>query len=134
MNTWVVIAQGLLAGGALAAVVSPLFSRQEPQGLSPTGPGVLGAERENLLVEKQMAYDAIKELELDWRSGKLSEEDYRTIRAELEAEAIEVMKKLDSMESPQEEVQETERNYCSSCGEKIDGEHSFCHSCGKKLD
>lgn len=133
MNVWVIIAQGLLAFGALAAVAYPLLSQAVPEGLEPSAAGALGAERENLLVEKHMAYDAIKELELDWKSGKLSDEDYRSIRDELEAEAIEVMKKLDSVEPPESAAQEIEKTHCPSCGQHIDGEYSFCHACGTKL-
>ncbi|MEE8219385.1 MAG: hypothetical protein V3R43_01970, partial [bacterium] len=101
MSLWIVAAKGLLAVGVLAAVAYPLVWR-EVEDAQPPGPsGDGGQAREDLLTQKHLAYEAIKELEFDRASGKLSEADYQTMHKEFEAEAIGVLKKLDALEGPE---------------------------------
>ena len=45
--------------------------------------------------ERDRALDALKELELDHRTGKVSDEDYRALVAPLRADAARAMKALD---------------------------------------
>ena len=52
-------------------------------------------ERLALVEERDRALDALKELELDHRTGKVSDEDYRALVAPLRAEAARAMKALD---------------------------------------
>jgi len=44
---------------------------------------------------KESKYREIRDAELDWRGGKLSEEDHRALDRELRAEAVEILKALD---------------------------------------
>jgi hypothetical protein len=44
--------------------------------------------------ERDRALDALKELELDHRTGKVSDEDYRALVAPLRAEAARAMSAL----------------------------------------
>lgn len=44
------------------------------------------------------ALRALHDLDLDWATGKLSEEDYRSQRASLEAEAAAVARRLAALE------------------------------------
>jgi hypothetical protein len=54
------------------------------------------AERERLEVAREAKYREIRDAELDYRTGKLSEEDYRELDAELRTEALAI---LDSLEA-----------------------------------
>ena len=58
-------------------------------------------EEEALLADleaaKQARYREIREAEMDYRTGKLSEADWRTIDRELRAEAVEVLRRLDEV-------------------------------------
>ena len=72
MLLWLVAA--LLAGAAGAYVLSPLLSRRS-YAASPVGERGL----EDLLDQKERAYDAIGELESDLELGKLSQEDYNRL-------------------------------------------------------
>jgi hypothetical protein len=61
-------------------------------------PGVPGAaERAELEAAKEAKYRQIREAELDRRTGKLSREDWRALDAELRAEAIELLRRLDAL-------------------------------------
>jgi hypothetical protein len=61
-------------------------------------PGVPGSpERAELEAAKEAKYRQIREAELDRRTGKLSREDWRALDAELRAEAIELLRRLDAL-------------------------------------
>jgi len=55
------------------------------------------AEREALEAAKEAKYAEIRDAELDYRTGKLSEEDWRAQDRALRAEAIEILRRLDSL-------------------------------------
>ena len=59
----------------------------EPEGLTPS--------REALEAEKEAKYREIRDAELDRRTGKLSAEDWSALDAELRAEAVEILRRLD---------------------------------------
>jgi len=73
-----------------AFVAAPLF--RPPEIAAPEAePGARGRwER-----QKRHALAAIKEIELDHRMGKLSDEDLTTMRARFEAQALEAMAALE---------------------------------------
>lgn len=53
--------------------------------------------REELEAAKEAKYREIREAELDRRTGKLSEDDWRRIDRELRGEAIAILKRLDEL-------------------------------------
>jgi len=55
-------------------------------------------EYKHLLVRKEETLISIKELEFDFNTEKISESDYQELRKKLEAEATELIKKLDQLE------------------------------------
>ena len=55
-------------------------------------------EYKHLLVRKEETLISIKELEFDFNTEKISELDYQELRKKLEAEATELIKKLDQLE------------------------------------
>jgi hypothetical protein len=75
----------------VAVVLSPL--RRSPSGEdSDSG---AASDRAELEAARDAKYREIRDLELDHRTGKLSEEDYRAIDQTLRAEAIEILRALD---------------------------------------
>jgi hypothetical protein len=53
------------------------------------------ALRGELEAAREAKYREIRDAELDYRTGKLSREDYEAIDSELRAEAIEILDRLD---------------------------------------
>ncbi len=51
--------------------------------------------RASLEAAKEAKYREIRDAELDFRMGKLSEGDYRTTDRELRAQAIEILRRID---------------------------------------
>jgi hypothetical protein len=78
----------LLLCGAVALITSPLYSGRL------TGAGD-DPEEAALEAAKEAKFREIRDAELDFRTGKLSREDYRSLDASLRAEAIELLRRLD---------------------------------------
>ena len=61
------------------------------------------AERLSLLEERDRALAALKELEFDHRTGKVSDTDYRELLRPLRREAAEALRALETKEAGQRE-------------------------------
>jgi flagellar biosynthesis/type III secretory pathway M-ring protein FliF/YscJ len=55
------------------------------------------AQREALEAARDAKYAEIRDAELDYRTGKLSEEDWRAQDRALRAEAVEILRNLDGL-------------------------------------
>jgi hypothetical protein len=82
----------LVVAGALLLVTGPL--RRGARGADEA----LEAERAELEALREAKYREIRDAELDYRTGKLSEPDWRALDRTLRAEAIEVLKRLDRVQ------------------------------------
>ena len=58
--------------------------------------------RADLDAAREAKYREIRDAELDYRTGKLSEADWRALDRELRAEAIEILRALDEVAPPGE--------------------------------
>jgi cytochrome c-type biogenesis protein CcmI len=89
----------LLAVAAVWFVARPLL--REPRGddaLEALGPE--DRRRLELEEERDRALAALKELEFDHRTGKVSDEDYRSLVRELRRDAADALRALDSGTPP----------------------------------
>ena len=78
---------------AVLVIVAPLRLRREAK-----IDGAGSPERAELEAAKEAKYREIREAELDHRTGKLSREDWRALDAELRAEAIDLLRRLDAID------------------------------------
>jgi hypothetical protein len=58
------------------------------------GPPASSPGRDELEAAREAKYREIRDAELDYRTGKLSREDYETIDSTLRAEAVEILDRL----------------------------------------
>jgi len=56
-------------------------------------------ERRALESAKQAKYAEIRDNETDFRTGKLSDEDFRALNRQLRAEAVEILRAIDELDS-----------------------------------
>lgn len=61
---------------------------------------------DELYAKRDAIYEAIKELELDYQVGKLSEEDYKRFSARLKREAAEILRRIDEYPKRQAHIRE----------------------------
>jgi hypothetical protein len=66
-------------------------------------PGPADRERLRLLEQRDRALAALKELEFDHRTGKISDEDYRALVVPLRREASEALRALEHERTPERE-------------------------------
>jgi hypothetical protein len=100
MGVVVIVMILVLAGAVLALVSAPLRrARATDAGTRTTDGGeqVRERDREDLEAAREAKYREIRDTELDYRTGKLSLEDYQTIDADLRAEAIAILDRLERL-------------------------------------
>ena len=82
----------LVVAGAAWIITAPLRGRVRESDEQ------LEAERAELDALREAKYREIRDAELDYRTGKLSEHDWRVLDRTLRAEAVELLKRLDRLE------------------------------------
>ncbi len=92
---------------------------------------------------KESAYAALKELEFDYRTGKLSEADYHELEAKYRAEGLEALQQIEALEAgeatePAEVLRQTRTpagrpGSCEACGEQNPRTAAYCRECGSAL-
>ena len=86
----VVLAVAVLAALVAFLVLQPLRA--------PTTAEPAADRRPDLEAAKEAKYREIKDAELDFQMGKMSEGDWRALDAELRAQAIEILRELDRLD------------------------------------
>jgi hypothetical protein len=66
-----------------------------------------GVRRDELEAAREAKYREIRDAEMDFRTGKLSEGDYQTLDAELRAEALTILDDLTALEDSEEPAGES---------------------------
>ena len=118
-----------LLAGALAAIflVAPLRTRRK-EPLADESAIALSRERENV-------YESIRDLESDLETGKIGEEDYNLLRAELHASAVQMLRRQEELDAKSEATQTEEAlspaaTRCSECNGVLEPGWKFCSHCG----
>lgn len=130
----------LLAVGALAFVLYPIFfGVARVPVVAPTKSSEQQSERERAVL-------ALREIEFDRATGKLSDADYTELKTRYTREAIAAMRREDSTtgaalgERPSDDELEAvvrayraNRTKCPVCGPRPEDDAVFCSNCGKYL-
>jgi hypothetical protein len=87
MSTLALILAGLLAAACVVGVALPFLREPGAKRDSLNEPDETARRRLALVEERDRALAALRELELDHRTGKVSDEDYRTLHASLRRQA-----------------------------------------------
>ncbi|MEE8128346.1 MAG: hypothetical protein V3T45_07320 [Nitrospinaceae bacterium] len=90
----------------LVVVGIPLFSRIPTKRLfKPLDPAE--EEYKHLLVRKEEVLLAIKELEFDFKTDKISKPDFEALHHKLEEEAVGILEKIDALEKQLKQKKKT---------------------------
>ena len=130
---------------AMFFVGYPIFKKSGIRGRESGVNEALG----ELIHKKEVVYTSIKDLDFDYRTGKLSEDDYKELKEKYEVEALHILKDIDDSGKKKTTVDEamtkeilpesaepiTDKDFifCPRCGTKAKMGDSFCFKCGAKL-
>lgn len=96
-----------------------------------------GDQAHKLASAKEAAFVAIKDLEFDFKTGKMDEEDYQNLKSKYESEAAAILRRIDHLQAegtaPKAVRVGGKARFCSACGAKTDPDDRFCSSCGKPV-
>lgn len=139
----------LLALAAVLLVMEPLLRASTGQRVVEAEPlfGDSDDEADPLLVRRDRALAALKEIDFDKATGKLSDEDYARMKAQFTSEALEALKAADasSVHSPPSTVHAVDEvealiasaragragaKFCTDCGATLGAGEKFCIECG----
>ena len=121
----------------LAALVFTLFVRSrdipEPLPVSPVA---------HLEDRKQAIYDNLRDLQFEYRLGKLSDADYSQTKQALQRELAGVLKQMEEVAGNRPERKDNVRppertvltgTLCPHCGARFSQALRFCGECGKAM-
>ena len=126
----------------IGALLFTLFVRDkdlpEPEPVSPF---------QHLDDRKARIYDNLRDLQFEYRVGKLSDEDYQKTKTDLQKELAGILAEIDKIKesmglaAPQPKsapkaappVAQASACVCPHCGAKFDKPLKFCGECGKPM-
>jgi type IV secretory pathway VirB10-like protein len=122
-------------------VLYPVLSRE----VAPAGESSSDAapELQRLAEAKQRLLESVKDVEFEYKAGKLSEADYQRVRADDLAQVAQIMARIDAMTGNKNAPAESEATAsaepedsgttCKSCQQVNPAEARFCLRCGKPI-
>ena len=129
---WIIALTCLIAVAVIAFVL--LVRPQDLSDVEPPSPFRHLDER------KAAIYENLRDLQFEYRVGKLSDADYQHSKRDLQKELAAVMAEVDKLKvqlngnapSPQAPVKPDPLK-CPACGAAFDKELKFCGECGKPM-
>ena len=91
---------------------------------------------------KAAIYENLRDLQFEYRVGKLSDDDYQSTKKDLQKELARVLAEVDKLKNrapapaqpaPVKAVAPASGLVCPSCGAKFAQELKFCGECGKPM-
>lgn len=140
----------LIAVSVVAFVGEPWLHRQAAAAPADTAE-TADHRLEQLLLQKDTLYMAIRDLDFDFRTGKVDQKDYTSLRQQLETDALQILRQLDEVDPLAVLDSELERQIlalrqqtpatgpaalsvaCCGCGTTLQGSENFCPACGQPV-
>ncbi len=123
---------------AFAFIIYPLLKRK-----SRSVNSVEDEKTRELNSKRDTTYSMLKELEFDFQSGILTEDDYQDLEIRYRRKAISILRDINDLEKGSEVEEEIERQilelrqnkgrFCPQCGVRYQDNDRFCSRCGTNL-
>lgn len=94
---------------------------------------------EDLKQQEEIALKKLRDLDFDYQTGKVSEEDYHPLRNQLVADAAQLIEAVKQEEARLEEQlharwqAKAQKEKCPACGGVLTPEDRFCPTCGQPV-
>lgn len=91
-----------------------------------------------LEARKEAIYAQIKDIDFDYATGKLSDEDYQELRTRYKQDAVSILKEIDRVQhrsagKRRKKKPAGKQRFCSTCGHPATVDEKFCTNCGTRL-
>ncbi len=129
----------LLAAGATYFVLLPILRPPVESG-NDTEPGDEGEDPADDMSPQTVALRALKEIEFDRATGKLSDTDYEHLKAKYTEQALIALRgagaqKTTGLTCPEHGARpEPDAVFCSECGKRLGLAAGYCARCGTALE
>jgi Double zinc ribbon len=142
----------LLAAGAIYFVLLPIL-RPPVEAASDADPGDEGEDPADDMSPQTVALRALKEIEFDRATGKLSDQDYDALKAKYTGEALAAMRVESGIRRQESGVRPAPESrlvtptcpehgarpeigavFCSHCGRRLGKAPGYCARCGTALE
>jgi RNA polymerase subunit RPABC4/transcription elongation factor Spt4 len=122
-------------------VVKP-FRQNQSKG---TGPGHHKGQPSlnghDLKPQREQVLAALRDLDFDYQTGKIAEQDYTILRSELMVQAAQLIRSQETedeaienlIRARREALSVGEARKCSQCGRKLSADDRFCPGCGEPV-
>lgn len=125
----------VIAPFVVIAGVMMLILRVRPSDLPAQPPPDPAAHLEE---RKQVIYDNLRDLNFEFRLGKLSDADYEKTKTGLQNELAQILAEIDRLAGAAPPKQQAakpavEANACPKCGARFDKPMKFCGECGAAM-
>ena len=125
---------GLILFGVSVGIVSLPFRQNQRNGVKiPQADVVYKGDRESVL-------SALRDLDFDFKTGKVDIEDYTPLRARLMVEAAQFIEQQQEEDKKLEALIQTRRAArqqsvkCDHCGAQVEADQHFCAKCGSQIN
>ncbi|VAX14931.1 hypothetical protein MNBD_NITROSPINAE01-577 [hydrothermal vent metagenome] len=100
---------------------------------SESGEELLESDLSDLLYKKDAAYIALKDLDFDYKTGKIDDEDYQEMKGRFEFNALAALKEIEDYKKGEWVPNTPQNRVCPKCGAKALESHKFCTQCGTPI-
>jgi len=114
----------LLIGSLLFTLLVRAKDLPPPEPVAPTA---------YLEERKATIYENLRDLQFEYRVGKLSDQDYQQTKLSLQQELAKVMAEIDRLTGTAPAPAAAPRKVCPHCGAQFERALKFCGECGKSM-
>ncbi len=155
LDALVIVFAALVAAGTFLFVLQPVLT----QAVAVSDEEETVETLEELYAQRDALYRSIKELEFDYRVGKLTDEDYQRFVGQLKRQAADVLRRIDQVKEAQATIRQrleaqiqalrhggagsraavvpetggVKPRFCPQCGAPVRPGDKFCSQCGAPL-
>lgn len=102
------------------------------------GNGTLGVDQfEDVYSERDRVLDALRDLQIEHATGKISDADYAMLKGRYDTKAAVVLQEIDALEMNTSKKSATRQakaqGACPRCHARLEPDDRFCFECGYKL-
>lgn len=92
----------------------------------------LAIDDNDLYGKREIVFEALRDLQFEFNTGKLSSGDYEQLKGNYELQAAEILRQIDALK-PNKNKNAQGTRACPRCSSPMRAQDKFCTKCGAKL-